>query len=78
MVRKLHARQEILSSNPDQPFLTKIGTKESLRYRYFILLDFLPVAADRDFSSRFPGTALEPVPKPLVTRYQKAFFLVVY
>ena len=35
MVKKIHARQEILSSNPTQPLLLKTT---SLRHRFFYLV----------------------------------------
>jgi len=65
MARKVHVRQEILSSNPGQPFLTKIQPKRALGTCFF-----LPGTDDHGQRSRFRGTGsktgtlapLQPVP----------------
>jgi len=67
MERKVHARQEILSSNPGQPFLTKILPKRALG----------PGANDHGQGSRFRGTGSKTGNLGPLQQVPKASFLVV-
>jgi len=49
MIRKVHVRQEILSSNPGQPFLTKIQPKRALGTRFFFYAVLMTMAKGPGF-----------------------------
>ena len=73
MVRKENTGQEILSSNPGQPFLTENHSEEGLRHRFLY-----PVRKPETFSPGFKVPVRKPVPKALIKQpVLMGHFLVV-